>query len=309
MISIQENIPLAPFTTFKIGGLARFFVAVSSEETLKEALREAKERKLPVFVLGGGSNILFSDRGFDGLVIKIENKEIAHQGTVVIAGAGVSLMEVVTFSAEHGLAGIERLAGVPGSLGGAVRGNAGAFGTEMKDVVTEVIAVHRETLEVKTYSRQDCAFGYRESLFKKYPELLVFSAQLSLSQGDSATLLAVMKETVAAREAKHSQSALCAGSFFINPTVTDENLRSEFESDTGMAPRGSVLPAGWLIDYVGLRGKKIGGAMVSEQHPNYILNTGNATAEDILILTSLIKQRVRTQLNVQLKEEVQMVGF
>lgn len=309
MVNIQENISLAPFTTFRIGGPAKYFAAVADEGELAQALRYARERELSVFILGGGSNILFSDQGFDGLVVKIENGSIEQSGNQFKASAGTKLTDVVSFACAHGLAGVENLAGIPGSLGGAVRGNAGAFGAEIGNVVTGVTAFNRDTLEVKMYSKQECGFSYRKSFFKQHPEWLVFSVEMEFVPGDKGVLEKTAVEIVAKREAKHPQAALCAGSFFMNPSVNDEKLRQEFERESGLVCKDDKLPAGWLIDHVGLRGKKVGGAMISEIHPNYLINAGGATAEEVIMLSSLVKQKVRTQLGVQLQEEVQMVGF
>lgn len=309
MIKIQENISLASLTTFKIGGAARYLTTVASDNETMEALRYAREHRLKVFVLGGGSNILFSDTGFDGLVIKLENRSIVADGAMVTAGSGATLASVVTFAGENGLAGMELMAGIPGTVGGAVRGNAGAFGVETGSLVTDVTFLDTKTSEVKTIAREECGFSYRQSIFKKNPHFLVLSVTLSLRTGDSVEIRRIAAETIAKREAKHPQHISCAGSFFMNPTVTDKSLLEEFFHDTGVEARMNVLPAGWIINHAGLRGKKIGGAQVSEIHPNYIINTGTATAEDILILSSVVKQRVRTQCGIQLKEEVQMVGF
>lgn len=311
MITPQEYIDLHPLTTFRVGGKARYFVEAKTEADIIEALQWAKEKKVNVFVLGGGSNVLFSDSGWDGLVIKVEMNDLADLGEGRLrVGAGVALHSAVECARDHGYGGIERLAGIPGTIGGAVRGNAGAFGAETASAVTLVRALDRNTLEIRTYPKNACEFSYRMSHFKKHPELIVLSAELMLVPGQSPDDLEhIMRETIATREMKHPQRLLCAGSFFMNPTVSDASLRKEFELDTGMPVKDDKLPAGWVIDHVGLRGKEIGGAKVSDIHPNYIINTGTATAESILILTSLIKQRVRTEANVRLQEEVQMVGF
>lgn len=309
MITIQENILLAPFTTFHIGGPARYFVSVSSDADAKEALQYAKENHLAVFVLGGGSNVLFSDAGFCGLVIKLENANIEVSGTDIMAGAGALLGDVVAFAGKHALEGMELLSGIPGTLGGAVRGNAGAFGVEIGSLVTSVTFLNTKTLELQSVARDECGFSYRQSMFKKRSDLIVLSATLSLRNGDQEAIERIGRETVAKREAKHPQRLACAGSFFMNPTVKNKNLLGEFLSDTGVESREGVLPAGWIIDYAGLRGKRVGGAQISEIHPNYLLNTGDATAEDVLILASIVKQRVRTQFGIRLREEVQMVGF
>jgi UDP-N-acetylmuramate dehydrogenase len=310
MITIQENIPLAPLTTFNIGGASKYFVSVSSQQDILEALQYVKEHRLSLFVLGGGSNILFSDDGFDGLIIKLENHDITVNGTIITTGAGAKLSEVVSYAGKHALSGVELLAGIPGSVGGAVRGNAGAFGVEIGSLVTRVICLNIKTLETNILDKETCAFAYRQSFFKTNPQWLILSVDITLMRAEgSDDLIRIARETIAKREAKHPQNLLCAGSFFMNPFVLDPKLQDEFFQDTGVRSRDGKLPAGWLIDHVDLRGKRIGGAQVSEIHPNYLINTGNATAEDILILSSIIKQRVRTQLGIELKEEAQLVGF
>lgn len=308
---IQEHIDLHPLTTFRVGGKARYFVEATSEADVIEALGWAREQQVPVFVLGGGSNVLFSDSGWNGLVIKIEINGITDERDGrLCAGAGVALHTIVEFSKDHGYGGIERLAGIPGTLGGAIRGNAGAFGAETASAVVSVRALDRNTLKIQEYPKDTCEFHYRMSTFKKHPECIILSAVLMLVPGKAPSELeAIMHETIATRETKHPQRLLCAGSFFMNPIVSDASLRKEFELDTGMPVKDEKLPAGWVIDHVGLRGKAVGGAKVSDIHPNYLINTGGATAESILILASLIKQRVRTELGVRLREEVQMVGF
>lgn len=311
MISLQEHVDIHPLTTFRVGGKARFFVAAKSESDIVEALRMARERSLPVFFLGGGSNVLFSDRGWDGLLIKIETDSIEEisDGRIRV-GAGATLHRVIEYAKERGLSGLERLAGIPGTIGGAIRGNAGAFGAETAQSVASVRTLHRVTLETRECDNSACEFSYRMSFFKRHPEFVILSAELALTPGkDPHELEKILRETIATREQKHPQRLLCAGSFFMNPIVTDEHLRREFECDTGMKPKNDTLPAGWIIDHVGLRGKEIGGAKVSDVHPNYLLNTGSATAESILILASVIKQRVRTELGIRLREEVEMVGF
>ncbi len=309
MLSIQREVPLAPFSTFHIGGPADFFAAVTTVTELIEALEYAEKNQLKTFVFSGGSNLLIADQGFRGLVIRIANTAFRITETDILADAGTPLFHIVQSAAEQGLAGMERLAGIPGSFGGALRGNAGAFGTEIRESVISVKVYDRQASSLREFSPQQCAWGYRTSYFKTHPELVILSAQLRLVMGDTHELMRIVRETIATREAKHPQQVQCAGSFFMNPEVTDEKLRSEFAQDTGKTPKDNRLPAGWLIDQVGLRGTLIGGAQVSLLHPNYIINTGTATAEDVLMLVSIIKQRVRTELGVQLREEVQFVGF
>lgn len=310
MITVQENIPLAPLTTFKIGGPARYFVEASDAGSIVEAFEWAEAKGVPSFILAGGSNVLFPDQGYPGLVIRILGEHSTIQDSLVTATAGSNLKKLIDDTLEAGLQGMEYMSGIPGSLGGAVRGNAGAFGTEMKDVVQKVKAVNQETGLVKDFQNEECQFSYRHSFFKAHPEWVILEVQLSLSPGHNpAELQTIAKNTRAKREAKHPQDAKCAGSFFMNPLVTDKKLLNEFAEETGTPSKNGKLPAGWLITHVGLRGKQIGGAQMSKQHPNYLVNTGNATADDVLILSSFVKTRVRNQLGIQLKEEIQFVGF
>lgn len=309
MLTFQSEIALAPFTTFGIGGPAEYFVQVATLPELVEALEYAEKNQLPIFVFSGGSNLLIADKGIRGVVIRLDNKSARVHDQKVLADAGAELLTVVQLASEHGLAGMERLAGIPGSLGGAIRGNAGAFGMEIGQVIQRVKFYDREEEKIKEFSQSECQFAYRTSYFKTHPGCVILSAELLLKPGVKHELQTINVDTIATREAKHPQSARCAGSFFMNPLVKDQSLHDEFFRDTGTPSKDGKLPAGWLIDHVGLRGKKIGGAQVSPKHPNYLINTGLATAEDVIMLASIIKQRVRTELDVLLREEVQYVGF
>lgn len=309
MLHIRKQEPLSRHTSFGIGGPADMFVEVAGPLEIAESVELALREKVSYFVIGGGTNILFADVGYRGLVIKIADGGIAVRGPVIEAGAGISLKRITETARDQGLVGMANLAGIPGSLGGAVRGNAGAFGTELGSLIRSVKVFNKDTGMVREFAAETCDFAYRESLFKKQSEFIILSAEILLTPGDKGMIGSEMERIIALRESKHAQSAKCAGSFFMNPVVKDEKLREEFTRDTGAPPKDEKLPAGWLIDHVGLRGKHVGGARVSDQHPNYIINTGGATAEDVIILVSLIKRRVRDDLRVQLKEEVQMVGF
>jgi UDP-N-acetylmuramate dehydrogenase len=213
MVTLRENVPLAPLTTFRIGGMARYYAEVSVAIEIAEIFEYAEQHKLPLYVLGGGSNILFSDTGFPGIVVHLIDGGIHIAGERMTAGAGVSLFDVVWKAKDAELEGIEKLAGIPGSFGGAVRGNAGAFGTEIGDVIVSVKTLDRHTGMVREYRQEECQFGYRTSIFKKRPELVILSAEMKLLCGEKGMLERVIKETTAAREAKHPQDAKCAGSF------------------------------------------------------------------------------------------------
>lgn len=333
MLAIKENIPLSDFTSFHLGGPARFFVEIENKNDLEEALQFAKKEKIDWFILGGGSNLLVSDQGFDGLVIKINNREVKVEGTRIIAGAGLLLSEIVFLARKSNLSGLEWATGIPGTVGGAVIGNAGAYGSSISDSIkkVEVLNSSQEKFFWKDYSVNDCQFAYRTSIFKQKKEKVVFSAVFSLISGQFEEISSKMKKITKERSEKFPSNP-SAGSFFKNPQLENPcldlrkrpfvdpprlseigarraKILAEFEKDSGMKSRGGLIPAGWLIDCMDLRGKKIGGAMVSMEHSNFIINTGGAKAEDVIILASLIKQKIRNHFGVQLEEEVQFLGF
>ena len=309
MLDIQKEVLLAKYTTFRIGGPAKYFVEVRNQEELEDALRFGKDNKLDFFVLGGGSNVLVSDKGYAGLVIKNKMCCVAIDGEKLEIDSGVFLAKVVRDAIDHNLSGMEWTTGIPGTFGGAVRGNAGAYGGEIKDAIESVKVLDTEKMEMITFQKEECDFRYRHSMFKLNPKLVIVSAILKLQKGNKDEIQKKSQEIITGRIKKLPQGAPSAGSFFINPVVKNEQLRKEFEAEKGVKSKESKLPAGWLIEKVDLKGKKVGGAVVNEMQANYILNAGNATAEDVVILSSLIKQKVRVQLGVQLKEEVQFVGF
>lgn len=308
MLDIKKNIPLKNYTTFHIGGPAKFFVEVESEDELLEALQYAKENSLEFFILGGGSNLLVSDKGFDGFVIKIRNSKFEIRNSSIECGAGVSLAMAVNESMNRGLGGLEWTGGISGTIGGAVRGNAGAFGSCMKDAIQSVKAIDTKDLGIKIYDLKKCEFEYRSSVFKENKNLIILSAVLKLEKGNKEKIQNKVKEIIKKRELKHPKEN-SAGSFFKNPIVENKELVEEFERDQSIKCRDNKIPAGWLIEQAGLRGKKIGGAMVSEKHANFIVNTGDATAEDVIMLVSFIKQQVRDKFGIELREEVQYLGF
>lgn len=308
MINIQENVALAPFTTFNIGGPARYFVEVEGMDDIQEAVKFAKEKDVKYFVLAGGSNVLFSDDGFDGLVIKMSNDSMVMHGGEIMCGAGIELMSFLSFIADNELTGGENLAGIPGSVGGAIRGNAGAFGTEMKDIIKEVHALNIETGETDIFTIEECDFSYRNSFFKKNPEYIIISATFDFQPGDKREIEIAMYDTIAKRNSKQIQDIKSAGSWFVNPTV-DERVQEMFEKDTGQKAHEGRVPAGWLLQSCGVFQKRIGDIQAGIQHANYFINMGNGTAEQAMQLSAMAKARVRDEFEVQLKEEVVLAGF
>lgn len=309
MLDIQEKKPLALLTSFGIGGQADYYIEVGNVDELKEALNFAKQKNLEHFVLAGGSNLLISDAGFRGVIVRPKMNKFSLQDEKLEVEAGVPLIKAINFAAENGLSGMEKMAGIPGAVGGAIRGNAGAYGREIGSLVESVTFYDCMQNELKTFSNEQCKFAYRTSVFKQNKNLIIVSAVLQLQKGNIEEIREQIKQTIATRVNKGLGVGKSAGSYFMNPMVENAKLLEDFEKETGAPSRGGVLPAGWIIDQLGLRGKQIGGAQISEKHANYIINTGNATASDVVMLASFVKQQVRDQFGVQLQEEVGYLGF
>ena len=310
MLNIQNNILLAPYTTFKIGGPARYFVSVSSEEELKSAAEWAKKNNLPILILGGGSNVLISDKGFNGLVIKIQDSRFKIQDSEVICGAGVPLMMIVSEAVKDGLSGLEWAIGIPGTIGGAIRGNAGAFGKAIGEFIESAEVFDVSKMKIVSYSNENCRFGYRDSIFKKNSNLIILRAIVELRRGEKENIRNLIKEYLSGRPTGLGKSAGC---FFKNIPWSRKDLDKELLiksfSELKIYSEKPKIATGFLIDHLGLKGKKIGGAEIPAQHANYIINTGNASAEDVVMLASLVKERVQHHYGFLLEEEVELAGF
>lgn len=303
MLSILEHTPLANLTTFEIGGAARYFVEVATEDEIREALAWAREKSVPFAILAGGSNALVSDDGFDGLVIKVACSGISFDGNTVTIDAGRNLLTTIHECAERGLGGWEKMAGIPGSVGGAARGNAGAFGSEIKDFAIRVRAIDTETGEAREFTNSECAFAYRDSYFKQNPHWLIIGVVVQLAAVDPAESARIATDTIAEREKRHLQNVRAAGSYFMNPVAPPEVV-ALFESEKQVKARENRVPAGWLIEKVGMKGAIEGGAMASLQHPNYLVNhTGTATATEVRALAERVKAAVKEQFGIELHEE------
>jgi UDP-N-acetylmuramate dehydrogenase len=308
---VQKNILLKNYTTYKIGGFAKYFFVAKNKESLAKALEFAKRNKLPVFVFGGGSNLLVSDKGFKGLVIKIDISGIELNGKKVIAGAGVGLAQLANLLAEKGLSGLEWAAGIPAAtIGGAIFGHAQAFGIKISDSVKEVTALDVKSLKIKRFTKNQCLFSLKSSIFKKTKRFVIISAVLEFSQQDTEEIKKLVEEFKSYRKNCHPINFPSAGSTFINPAtkIKDEKLLIKFPELREYNRRG-VIPAGFLLAKCGLSGKKIGDAQISEKHANFILNLGQAKARDVLALINLAQKAVKKTFKINLQKEVQLVGF
>ncbi len=304
----KEDEPLSKHVNFRIGGPAKWFAEVRSVEELSEVIEIAKEEDLDFFVFGGGSNILVSDNGFDGIAIKIGMRSSGIEGKSVRAEAGVLSAALARATANHGLKGLSWMITLPGTIGGAVRGNAGCFGGETKDRIVSV-EVYREG-KIKILERHQLEFGYRDSMFKRNNDIIL-AASFELEEGDTNELKAELDDQVMKRKRSQPFNAGSAGCMFKNIDITQEDLqRVSKKLDIPAEMSGQQrMSAGWLIDKLDLKGKAIGDAQVSEAHGNFLVNKGNATADQIVQLIGLIKTRARDEYGILLEEEVQYIGF
>ncbi|MFA5359049.1 MAG: UDP-N-acetylmuramate dehydrogenase [Patescibacteria group bacterium] len=309
---VRENICLSSYTTFQIGGQAKYFFVAKSEKDIVEAINWAKQEKMNYFILGGGSNLLVSDDGFDGLIVKNENIDFFQEGTKVVAGSGLNLGFFVNKCLESDLTGAEFLAGIPGTVGGAVRGNAGAWGNEIGQIVESVkIFDGKSAAELDA---KNCHFEYRGSLIKE-KNYAILSVTFKLVRGDVVTAEKQMRDYQWQRSTKQPLDKPCAGSIFKNVKLTQssvEMIKKELDiTDEEFADltKSGQIPAGYIISRLDLQGKIIGGAQISTKHANFIVNINTAVAGDVIGLISLIKQQVRDRLGIQLEEEIQYLGF
>ena len=311
MVTFATNVSLALHSSYRIGGPAQFFCEPKTVRGLATAVTHARELKLPIFILGGGTNIVFSDAGVFGVVIKPALTRIRVRGTALEAGAGALMADIVSVAIAHGLSGLEWAGGLPGTLGGAIRGNAGAFGGEIKDCLRRVVSlpVQSKRLVAKTSTAAACNFDYRTSVFKEHSgEEIILSAQLYLKRGDKKVIADATAEKIAYRNARHPMEHPNVGSIFKNVAfgTIAPRRRAQFTAVVKTDPF-PVVPTAHLIAEAGLRGVSCGGAMISPKHPNFIVNALGATASDVKALARLVKETVRQKFGIELEEEIMYV--
>ncbi len=276
---MKKNIPLKNKNTFKIGGKAKYYATPSSKEELLKVLEFTKKENLPYFILGKGSNLLISDKGFPGVVIELNFKEIIANKNVLKVGAGVSLNEFILKAKELNLGGVEWAIGIPGTIGGALYGNAGVPNHTISSIVKEVEVLKNN--QVQVLKNKDCHFSYRDSIFKQKNDFIILSGTFELKGSFNQDLI---KEFLKKRK-----------------TIKGHSIGSIFKN-------GENYFAGKLIDDCGLKGKRIGDAIVSDINANWIINLGNATSEDVEALILIIKKEVKKRFNIDLKEEIKRLS-
>ena len=303
---VLANVPLAPYTTFKIGGKAAYFFTARTAKDIIQAVGIAKELRIPFFILGGGSNLVVSDKGFHGLVIKIQNTKYKIRDTRVFAEAGVSMATLVRETGKKGLSGFEWAGGLPGSVGGAIRGNAGAFKGEIKDSILWVIALDAKGKE-RLFSKRECKFSYRSSLFKE-KGLVILSAAFVLKKGSKLTIQAVAADHVTYRKERHPLEHPNAGSVFKNCNLKKFSLawRKKVKLGVKVDPF-PVVPTAYLNDQAGLKGMRQNNIQISIKHPNYMVNLGRGKAKDVILLVQKVKKIIKKKFGVELEQEIEYV--
>jgi len=293
-LELRRHEPMSKHTTFRVGGPAALMALPKTRMEAALAVRAAATQYVKPFFLGNGSNLLVADSGYPGFVIKPEGELDRARKTDggVEAGSAVLLPRLSKLCAQEGLAGLEFASGIPGTLGGAIVMNAGAYGGEMKQVISSVTVLD-ETGEERTFSAGECGFSYRRSVFSDHPEWLILSAQLALEPGETAAIQERMDALTARRKAKQPLEYPSAGSTFKRPAPL---------------PDGTPVYAAALIEQCGCKGLRVGGAQVSEKHAGFVVNTGAATCADILKLVEEVRGRVLAQTGVALELEVKTLG-
>ncbi len=306
---IQERVSLKDFNTYRVGGDAAYFLEVWDRSAALGAVEAALEDGMPYALLGGGTNTLVSDEGFDGLVVKVAYHDVEVQGDIFRADAGVSMGALVQKAKLLSLSGLEWAAGLPGTLGGAIYGNAGSCGKETKDIVETVEVFDIVSRALKTYTREECQFHYRHSIFKEKPSVIM-KAVLRLRKGDPETIQERMAENMQFRISHQPLSGRSEGCVFKNVEIARSPAAQKLVRENPAFARWNghaFLSAGFLIDKAGLKNMALGGAKISERHANFMLNETNATARDMLALIALVQSRVRDAYGIVLDEEIRFL--
>lgn len=305
-VTVLVDTPLAAHTRFQIGGPAAVLCDARDAHSFVEALQIVERLAVPRAVIGGGTNLVVSDSGFDGVVLRYTGSHIVQQDTLLRVESGAILQKVVDHSIVLGLKGLETLTGIPGYLGGAVYGNAGAYGHSIQERIERVHIANNGRFG--TLSNEECRFSYRESVFKERKDWVILSADLRFTPGESQVLANTAAEIRAIRDAKYPPTMRCAGSIFKN--VFFANLPAGVQSQIPVnVVREGKVPSAWFLEQVDAKGMRRGDIQVASYHANLIYNDGGGTAEDLVAVIEDLKRRVVSRFGFELEEEVQYVGF
>ncbi len=303
-LTVLEDAPLARYTRFAVGGPARILADAATEMALTEALRAIEESGESRTIMGGGTNLVASDRGFPGIVLRYANAALTFSGDTVHVASGVVLQDLVDATVAQGLRGLETMTGIPGWVGGAIYGNAGAYGHSIQERVVSVRFLERG--RVHEIGNAACEFAYRESIFKRRKDAVVLSATLQLEPASVKELRATADGILRIRNEKYPPTMRCAGSIFKNLLWNDlpEVVRAVIPA--GVVREGKV-PAAYFLEQAGAKGMQRGGVRVADYHANLIYNEGGGTAQEVHDLIDDLKHRVRERFGLDLEEEVQYI--
>lgn len=305
-LQVSTCVPLARYTRFGIGGPADIFAETAEVEAFLAAMEIARASGLPFEVLGGGTNLIVSDAGLRGIALRFVANQLMAAGPRVVAGAGAVLQDLVDFTVARGLKGLETLAGIPGWVGAAVYGNAGAYGHSISERVRTVRFL--DGAAVRVAGNEECAFRYRESVFKRRKDWIILSAELLLEPAGAEALRKISDDILKVRNEKFPPSMKCAGSIFKNFLLAELPPSAAASVPPGVAREGKV-PAAFFLEQIGAKGMRRGGIRVAEYHANLIYNDGGGAARDLCELIAELKNRVRDRFSIEVEEEVQYVGF
>ena len=304
-VAISPGALLSHHTRFGIGGPAGLYVEAGSEEGFREALRVARESAINYAVIGDGTNLIVSDKGFPGIVLRLTTREITRDGNLVRAEAGAELQTLVNYAIDAGLRGLETMTGIPGSVGAAVYGNAGAYGHSIDERVRQVRFFDGSA--VRAIGAAECEFRYRESIFKQHKDWIIFSVAVHLEPAPPEELRKSAAGIMKIRLEKYPPTMKCAGSIFKNLIFAElpESVQSQVPE---RVIREGKAPSAYFLEQVGAKGMRNGGIRVADYHANLIYNAGDGTARELRLLISELKRRVKAKFGLELEEEVQYVG-
>lgn len=308
-LEILENQPLSAHTRFAIGGPADLLVTADRIASFAQALTISQESGLPWVVIGGGSNLVVSDAGFRGVVLKFQGSSLqvdpTASGAAVTVEAGAVLQDVVDFSTARGLRGLETMTGIPGWVGAAVYGNAGAYGHSISERVHSVTFLNGEG--TRTFDNTACEFRYRESIFKQRKDWIILNCILRLDNADAVELQRIANDIRRIRDAKYPPTMKCAGSIFKNFLLAELPPEVQAELPANVIREGKV-PSAWFLEQVGAKGIRMGDIQVATYHANLIYNDGRGTARDLVAVIRQLKRAVGDRFGISLEEEVQYIG-
>jgi len=304
-VTVRRDAPLAAYTRFGIGGPADILVETSAPASFIDAQKIAAGSGMETVVIGGGTNLIVSDEGFRGVVLKLTNRAVRALGSSVYVESGLFLQELVDFTVAAGLKGLETMTGIPGFVGAAIYGNAGAYGHSIMERVSSVRFFDGEA--VREIDNAGCQFRYRESIFKRNKAWIIFSAELTMERAEPGPLHETADKILTTRNKKYPPTMKCAGSIFKNYLLADLPPRVRAELPGNVIIEGKV-PSAWFLEQVGAKGMRYGEIHVAEYHANLIYNAGHGTARDLADLIAELKRRVTERWSIPLEEEVQYVG-